>query len=264
MKQDTKNALLFLTNKHDIEILATFSEIKLQTNQKLASFLVYHQLDNFIPQSLLRRDPIIICDRILTELSYTPLFNKLIPGSNHFAVLSFYRQNPTYDYYWYIEDDVRFNGDWNCFFDNFIHNKADFLTSHIRHQVDEPNWFWWNFIRFKGITPTSMKLVASFNPIFRISRDALTFIDECLSKGWSGHHEVVLPTLLVAGGYQVEDFGGDGSYVPLGRENCFYHNTFILDDNDSLSSMRFRPVIKPEEMTCEILYHPVKLEKYSR
>ena len=46
-----------------------------------------------------------------------------------------------------------------------------------------------------------------------------------LLSGWSGHHEVVIPTAVSYLGMKIEDFGGNGEYVRLGNENRFYDNT---------------------------------------
>lgn len=46
---------------------------------------------------------------VLNELGYTPIEKgKLVPGSNHFPLLKFFKENQCYDYYWLVEDDVRF------------------------------------------------------------------------------------------------------------------------------------------------------------
>lgn len=42
----------------------------------------------------------------LKELKYKPIFETIIPSSNHFPVLQFYRDFPDYDYYWNIEYDI--------------------------------------------------------------------------------------------------------------------------------------------------------------
>ncbi len=55
-------------------------------------------------------------DEVLTALNYFPLGFTLVPGSNHFPLLKFYLFHPNYDYYWCIEEDVDFSGDWRSFF----------------------------------------------------------------------------------------------------------------------------------------------------
>ena len=39
----------------------------------------------------------------LNSLEYEPWSNTIVPGSNHFQVLQFYKEHPIYDYYWNIE-----------------------------------------------------------------------------------------------------------------------------------------------------------------
>jgi hypothetical protein len=59
-------------------------------------------------------------------------------------------------------------------------------------------------------------------------------------------------------GFDIADFGGKGSFVPMGLEDRFYCN-FDAENHGSLncSTMRFRPVI--DKLIHEgKLYHPVK------
>ncbi len=63
-----------------------------------------------------------------------------MPGHVGFPVLQFFCDNRDFDYYWAIECDVRFSGDWFFFFHSFKEANHDFLACHIRDYVDEPDW----------------------------------------------------------------------------------------------------------------------------
>ncbi len=188
----------------------------------------------------------LFTNNIMSELGYKPIENTLVPGSNHFPLLKFFIENPHYDYYWNIEDDVRFQGNWKCLFDYFADNDADLITSHVQQFQETPGWYWWYTLDIGEQTITKKHLAKSFNPVYRISNRALALLHKSLQNGWSGHHEVVMPTLLQLNGYRIVDFGGEGTFVPEGMINKFYIN-------ESMSHI-------PVEMGSVLnrLYHPIK------
>jgi hypothetical protein len=93
--------------------------------------------------------------------------------------------------------------------------------------------------------------VKSFNPIYRISHSALSFIHKSLLNQWCGHHEVLLPTLLYHNHYSMMDFGGRGQFIPSGFKNKFYTS----------DTLRWRPVFEKAGDKKNKLYHPVKAMK---
>ena len=68
----------------------------------------------------------------INELGYEPIQETLLPGSCHFPVLRYYKDNPSYDLYWFLEYDVEFTGNWltlmNDCDDNIV--DYDFQTCH--------------------------------------------------------------------------------------------------------------------------------------
>lgn len=186
-------------------------------------------------------------DDILTNLNYKPIAKTLLPGSNHFPILKFFLKRPEYSHYWYIEDDVAFNGNWQLFFNDLSnHPEYDFITSHIKTYNDVPNWTWWNTL----LTPTeevgNTDLYKSFNPIYRISARALQHIDDCLKNGYSGHHEVVFATLLTKAGFKLADFSQHENRVTPLFSYC------------TPTTMRWRPAFFVMGGQKNNLYHPVK------
>lgn len=187
---------------------------------------------------------------VLNELGYTPIEKgKLVPGSNHFPLLKFYKENQGYDYYWLVEDDVRFSGEWKEFFDSFASCTSDFLSSVIETKAENPNWYWWSCLKTGNEAIAVDRLLRSFNPIYRLSSQALACIDDHLRKDWIGHHEVLLPTLLYNKGFLLEDFGGEGIFGRPENNAKFYDDT----------SMRIAPVLPDDRKNY--LFHPVKEEK---
>jgi hypothetical protein len=256
-----KQAFLVLSNKYTSRIIDLCNEIRRSSAVLGDTFLLFHQKAPIASEALNNKDCFLFTDSVLTDLHYIPISTTLVPGNNHFPLLDFYRKNPHYDFYWFIEDDVRFNGAWEQFFNYFtrLNDQPDFISSHLRTYNEEPHWFWWNTLyHFNQYIPLFLR-IRSFNPIYRISNAALNCIHYILyADKWRGHHEVLLPTMLMLEGLQIADFGGTGHFVPTGLENRFY----LDDDADihgeiSAGTMRYRPLIDNLEL-ADKLYHPVK------
>lgn len=246
-----KQAVLYLTNKSNEWTLSAFHALE-QSLQGMADvYFAYHQLGDVLPVSLQNIENLFVfTSDVLNELGYTPIEKgKLVPGSNHFPLLKFFKENQCYDYYWLVEDDVRFSGDWKDFFDSFASSTSDFLSSVIETKAENPTWYWWTSLKTGNEVIAEEKLLKSFNPIYRLSSQALVCIDAHLRIGWMGHYEVLLPTLLYNKGFLLEDFGGEGTFVRPENNAKFYDDT----------SMRIAPVLPDDRKNY--LFHPVKEEK---
>lgn len=246
-----KQAVLYLTNKSNEWTLSAFHALE-QSLQGMADvYFAYHQQGDVLPVSLQNIENLFVfTSDVLNELGYTPIEKgKLVPGSNHFPLLKFFKENQCYDYYWLVEDDVRFSGDWKDFFDSFASSTSDFLSSVIETKAENPTWYWWTSLKVGNEVIAEEKRLKSFNPIYRLSSQALVCIDAHLRIGWMGHYEVLLPTLLYNKGFLLEDFGGEGTFVRLENNAKFYDDT----------SMRIAPVLPDDRKNY--LFHPVKEEK---
>ena len=252
------SAILLLTDKHSDMVKIQYLTLKRASKNRADLFIAYHQKEESVPPLIKNASNFVFTDEILTELAYKPIRQSLIPGSNHFPLLKFYLQNPFYEYYWVIEDDVRFNGDWDFFFETVFSLKNDFISCYVNTWNSEPLWPWWNIWHPSKIIPLESRL-KSFNPIYRISNLALNFMHRSLSDNWYGHHEVILPTLLNDGGFKIADFGGEGPYVPEGFTNRLYINQGITEEGYYCEgTMRYRPIFSTQGNEPDKLYHPVK------
>ena len=104
-----KQAVLYLTNKSNEWTLSAFHALE-QSLQGMADvYFAYHQQGDVLPVSLQNIENLFVfTSDVLNELGYTPIEKgKLVPGSNHFPLLKFFKENQCYDYYWLVEDDVR-------------------------------------------------------------------------------------------------------------------------------------------------------------
>ena len=246
-----KQAVLYLTNKGNEWTLSAFHALEQSLQGKADVYFVYHQQGDVLPVSLQNIENLFVfTSDVLNELGYTPIEKgKLVPGSNHFPLLKFYKENQGYDYYWLVEDDVRFSSEWKDFFGSFASCTSDFLSSVIETKAENPTWYWWTSLKTGNEVIAEEKLLKSFNPIYRLSRQALACIDAYLRIGWMGHYEVLLPTLLYNKGFLLEDFGGEGTFVRPENNARFYDDT----------SMRIAPVLPDDRKNY--LFYPVKEEK---
>jgi GT2 family glycosyltransferase len=238
-----KDVIILVTHTLNKVIIEKYRRIKKQFEKNGDTFILFNNEDNeefLIPQDI---SCIQFTVEQLNELQYEPIEETIIPGSNHFALLWFYLNNPQYRYYWNIEYDVDFSGEWKFLFDSFTHVEADFVSSHIMKYTDDESWFWWNTYKNNTIKIPLEKRLKSFNPIYRIHAKALFFLDDFLKKGNTGHHEVLIPTTLHHSGYKLLNFSEKGEFV-------------------SPETMRFLPTFPSIEPHGSInkLFHPVKCD----
>lgn len=196
----------------------------------------------------------------LNLLGYTPICENLLPGSCHFPLLSFFLSHSDYKYYWFVEYDVHYQGNWLKLFDDCLQNLPDydFLSSYISkyNRGKNGDWNWWDSAKNIGY-PTN-ELLKSFNPICRYSARALTMIDKAQKEGMSAHSEVLIPTLLYHSGFKIGNLGGDGEFTPNGFRNKYY-----IDNLSAFGgSIRYRPLYTHDEILKykveNVLFHPLK------
>ena len=71
------------------------------------------------------------------------------------------------------------------------------------------------------------------------------------------YYEVTLPTILHHGGYRIEDFGGEGSFVAAGNKGRFYSNV-PREKGLAEGSLVWRPCRSSIGKAPNKLWHPVK------
>ncbi|MCX6773408.1 MAG: hypothetical protein NTY68_00200 [Candidatus Micrarchaeota archaeon] len=237
------NVFLFVTHSFSRETIDEFRKIRIAARGIGPCFILYHKKDGMpINHEILSLPHFIFTDKDISDLGDAPYFRKPINGKNgntDLAIIKFFMENK-YSHYWHIEYDVRFSGNWKDFFSYFSKAKEDFLACHIRRHNEERDWELWPMTAPSGKKAGTAKALRSFNPIYRISRRALNYIFRMYQKGWSGHNEALIPTLLYQGGFSLRDFGGSGKFVLAQDMNRFYTDstTFHLYDG----TMRCRPL----------------------
>ncbi|MRD47327.1 hypothetical protein [Caenimonas koreensis] len=189
------------------------------------------------------------------ELGFALYGSEGVLGNTHLPLASAMLRGP-WRHCWQIESDVEYRGAWSEFLQAFDASKADLLASHPFRFHDWPSWRWWTSLSVPvGKALDKRAMVKAFLPVFRISRPLLDAVLQAHREGWSGHFEVLMPTVAAVRGLVVEDLRSS-------------HASYVGDSQDPLpilpllSTMRWRPEISLREFTGRargaLLFHPVK------
>lgn len=241
-----KQVILILCSRMNPWILRQINKWWTVKKTDVDVYVLYHQQGD-IPEEIKSYPYMAFTSEILHGMGYHPIAATIVPGSNHFPLLKFYLEHPRYDYYWLVEDDVLFTGEWPDFLDKFSQKDSDFVSAYVRSYGEEPDWPWWGSLSGAEEIPLESR-VHSFNPIYRLSSRALAYIHDKLGQGWSGHHEVLLPTLLLHGGYSVADLNGEGRLL----YDEMTHSHLPLPVGERRPGMIYHPV-KEKTPVCPVL-----------
>ncbi|MCM1313208.1 MAG: DUF3405 domain-containing protein [Bacteroides sp.] len=258
------NIIIFLSHIINEETIARCNKIYREMSDAYTIYWVTTETNS----GALSRIPTYIkvfpvSSKDIQGMGYTPITSN-IWGSVNFIIQFFFKNNPQYDNYWVIEYDVIFTGNWKTFLDTSDHIQADLLSSHIEfYSHSNREWEWWKWSRWNEKNNYSVEsYVKSFNPIYRMSAAALSFMDCFMREGNSGHFEALIATALYNNGYKLVDFGGYGEFVPHGFENKYY----VKGSGTNNGTIRYRPLYLQQEIKAlgiaDKLFHPVKFETY--
>lgn len=248
-----KQAILLLTNRTDFAVRDRYDKLVNDYGEKADIFLLFDNssfTDSRELEHFKRVYPFSVPELIAE--GYTALEEGFL-GNCQYPIMKFHQDYPEYDFCWRIEDDVVFSGDWSVLFDAYANDTSDLVSAKIRTYTDNPDWYWWKSVKTpQGETLVPDEMYASFTPVFRLSAKALDFLDDEMRKGWRGHFEALVPTIIARHGLTMRDIGGDGRYVNLGDLNRFY-----TEDTHTWRPLQVQPM-KPN-----MIYHPIK-EKISK
>lgn len=238
-----------MTNRCDLRVVDKIQQLLMCVHSSTDFFVLYNTSKDSLPTLLQPYEERIFCysSDILYTMGYMPLGDSLVPGSCHFPLLKFFLTHPEYDYYWTMEDDVAFNGEWSTLFNYYSNDETDMISAHIKTYSEAPEWVWWNSLNTGHDIINEENFVCAFNPLCRLSHRELQCVHESLLKGWKGHAEVVISTVLKHNNLSIKDIDGTGLFVPVGEENLFY-------DNQTHSHL----ALCIQEKRPNILYHPIK------
>ncbi len=181
----------------------------------------------------------------------------IIPGCVHYVLMAFARRF-RYNRYLFIENDVEYTGDWSTLADICLEANNSLLAAHIYRHQDRPDWpLWYSLRKPDGKQLPTHQLVKAFMPIYSVTFNALSLVDKSHRNGWSGHHEVIMPTLLSLHGMAIQDFNEFGQMYTGDEQDARQ-----LFEGRTLSTLRWRPQITLAEFKNrfqrDTFYHPVK------
>lgn len=166
----------------------------------------------------------------------------------HFRMMYFYKLNPTYDYYWFFDEDVTFP---EGRFDDFIKEHSvldhDCMITYLFGNLNQPiqegalsmdmemgsfhshdaNWL--NHYPGDGDKqPDDLKeTYGSYFPLVRLSNEALKTLVEEHEKGLYGYSEGYVPTLLNYKGLSLYSIYGTDSKVKVDPSLIVHHRRYL-------------------------------------
>ncbi len=259
---DNKLAIVFVTNKWRPMERDKFARI---IGDCFKTADCYLAIDNNIFSGLtegLKADNAKIhvfdTESLAQQLGY-PFFSHrgIVPGCVHYVLIDFAKQFK-YQKYLVIENDVEFTGSWLKPTRLCLETNYDLLAAHFYRHDERPEWIWWNSLyQPDGTRSSKQHLVRAFLPIYCVTYNGLMLLDESHGNGWSGHGEVLIPTLFSMNRLTMSDFNHFGRYY-YGSEQDFGS----LTKDRTLSTLRWRPPISLAEFRKrfrpDTIYHPIK------
>ena len=184
-----------------------------------------------------------------------------IAGNLDLAFLEFRRRLPDYEFYWFVEYDVHYEGNWASLFKRFSNSDAGIIGTILDYISNNPHKL--EVLDYpRLVVPERMawnkeNMIKGFFPICRLSDLALDALDREYRTGLGGHYEITMPTLASLEDMIVEDIGGNGPFVRGDNQNRFYFANGSSYTH-SPGNFVFRPNITKVLPRQNTLWHPVK------
>jgi hypothetical protein len=177
----------------------------------------------------------------------------------HIDMFRVFHALPDYRDYWIIEFDVRYTGDWGALMAELSESPADVLGTVVQRRAEHPDWTHWQSLCSPAAVVAEDLQVKIFTPMTRLSNAGIKAVDAAYRAGWTGHCEVLWPTVAAINGLLVEDIGGTGSFTPPSRYGRHY-TTSAFDPYLAPGSFAYRPAIPETAVPPQppALWHPVK------
>jgi hypothetical protein len=174
------NTICYLTNnKNVLEMERRYNLLPKETDN-----FIIHQKENDLKYSdsvnVFKFDSNI-------EFVKKPFYN-----CTYLSLLMFYKEHPNYDYYWLLEDDLVFNGDFSLFFKETNRLKEDVIIGHGKYKKDShnPEWYSVENNRIYGGYDIEFPLVGGFIGIQRWSNKfTKKLYEETFNRKVYGHTE---------------------------------------------------------------------------
>ena len=260
-----KNCILYLSHVINDDIVNRFKKLKKDVESSYDVYFIFDSGSNDYEKTKKYSDTIDFTYIKSTDLSFLGYkrFNENFSDGNVFWFIQYFvtiLNHEEYDNYWLMEYDVVFNGNYNIFFKDIDENlNQDFITQDIMSYRDDENWWWWSkesgfMLNGKYFKYDLSKLLKSFNPIFRLSKNAILYLDEFLKENdVFGHYEYLLPTLLHNNNFSIFSINND-------KQLSFTNDKFNKKYSNE-NTFKYRPNKTRIDMLIygrNMLYHPLK------
>jgi hypothetical protein len=240
-----------MTHRFDGFVQKQFSTLKRQIPSDFEIFIMAEE-GTVVPEAFLKQTHFFDFSKIKSRASEY-IGSSVVPGNMHLAALDFFEKTPQFKYYWFIEYDVFFTGNWADLFEFFSNDSTDLLCPRIKTVLEDLNWDWLHTIRMPSVIMPKENWKIGLFSIYRISNRGLHAVNRKVSEGWSGHFEGLLVNMIENSGFSFAQLGGNGTFTPLERKKLF-----LSQPNSGKPYFRFRPVISFIPFKKNILVHPVK------
>lgn len=179
----------------------------------------------------------------ISNLSYK--FKSLMYNWDY-PILYFYRKYPDFNFYWVIDYDVRFTGNWNEFLSYYVElEDYDLITSYVANYNPDKVWAHWGRANIEFPIEEMRKV---FYSVARFSNKALRILDSSYSSKMFGFCEYIGPSILAKNNCKIGDFSGSGKYKIPGKPRSFCNS----------KTFRYRPDFAEVGAEPDMLYHPIK------
>ena len=174
------------------------------------------------------------------DTAVLPYVNKTVTARElwyncEYHTLMAHKLFPTYDYYLYVEHDLRFTGEWADLISNINRSECDGLFLYLWTKMSKPRWPHWRD------SPKNCKsYFASILALHRLSNNGADYLGRCYSMGRRGYSECSVPSLLADVGLQIGEFKDYG--VNYDFMTCGWRARGSVDVNWSRIGWLYHPV----------------------
>jgi hypothetical protein len=249
------DAIVFLAHVFDPEIEHRFLKLKRECSG-LCDVVALVEQGARVPTSVIPFTEFFDFSAV-KRMAKSIIGTKVVPGNCHLRSIDFYRHFPKYRFYWFVEYDVTYTGDWAHLVSSLADDQSDLLAAHVRRLADDEDWRWKDSLVTGSDDVRQDDWLLAFLPIHRISSRGLQTVEAKVSEGWTGHFEALLPTAIAHSGLSISDLGGSGAWTPKERVHRHYVDWRKGLHHSYGGSLQFRPSIRIR-LIKNMLYHPCK------
>jgi len=200
--------LLFDAHKTDDFTLAQFGTYRRALEGVCEVVFVMHAAPGVryeLPEGALVLDDAAIFDRAPCAKASQ---RRLLPGNVDLKMLAAVEALPGPERFFFVEYDVLATRALRGALNDLIAytEGVDLAASFVRERSPDSTWMWWDtLLPPKGVACPPADFRKAFLPVTSFSRRMMTLYRAALNAGWTGHQEVLLPTIAQIHGLTLRD-----------------------------------------------------------